>query len=65
MIDGETVHIHDLLSPDSLAEFSEAVRSVGIRTILVTPLLAKGLRSEQFISADRRFFPLPKGKLLF
>ena len=43
MIDGETVHIHDLLSPDSLAEFSEAVRSVGIRTILVTPLLREGL----------------------
>ena len=43
MIDGETVHIHDLLSPDSLAEFSEAVRSVGIRTILVAPLLREGL----------------------
>jgi two-component system, NtrC family, sensor kinase len=43
MIDGETVHIHDLLSPDSLAEFSEAVRSVGIRTILVTPLLREGV----------------------
>ena len=43
MIDGETVHIHDLLSPDSLVEFSEAVRSVGIRTILVTPLLREGL----------------------
>ena len=43
MIDGETVHIHDLLSPDSLAEFSEAVRSGGIRTILVAPLLREGL----------------------
>ena len=43
MIDGETVHIHDLLSPDCLAEFSEAVRSVGIRTILVTPLLREGV----------------------
>ena len=43
MIDGETVHIHDLLSPDSLAEFSEAVRSVGVRTILVTPLLREGI----------------------
>ena len=43
MIDRETVHIHDLLSPDSLAEFSEAVRSGGIRTVLVAPLLREGL----------------------
>ena len=43
MIDGKTVHIHDLLSPDSQAEFSEAVRSGGVRTILVTPLLREGV----------------------
>ena len=43
MIDGKTVHIHDLLSPDAQAEFSEAVRSGGVRTILVTPLLREGV----------------------
>ena len=43
MIDRETVHIHDILSPDSLAEFAEAVRPGGIRTVLVAPLLREGL----------------------
>ena len=43
MIDRETVHVHDLLSPDSLAEFPEAVRSGGVRTVLVTPLLREGI----------------------
>ena len=43
MIDRETVHIHDLLSPDSLTEFTEAVRSGSIRTVLVTPLLREGV----------------------
>ena len=43
MIDRETVHIHDLLSPESLVEFSEAFRSGDIRTLLVTPLLREGV----------------------
>src|SRR5206468_12479568 len=43
MIDKETVHVHDILSSDSLAEFPEAVRSGGVRTVLVTPLLREGL----------------------
>jgi signal transduction histidine kinase len=43
MFDIETVHVHDILSPDSLAEFPEAVRSGDVRTVLVTPLLREGL----------------------
>jgi GAF domain-containing protein len=43
MFDKETVHVHDILSPDSLAEFPEAVRSGNVRTVLVTPLLREGL----------------------
>ena len=44
MFDKETVHVHDILSPDSVAEFPEAVRSGGVtRTVLVTPLLREGL----------------------
>ncbi len=43
MIDKETVHIHDLLSPDSLAQFPDAIRSGGVRTLLVAPLLREGL----------------------
>jgi GAF domain-containing protein len=43
MFDKETVHVHDILSPDSLAEFPEAVRLGGVRTVLVTPLLREGL----------------------
>src|SRR5262245_25631419 len=43
MLDKETVHVHDILSPDSLAEFPEAFRSGGVRTVLVTPLLREGL----------------------
>src|SRR5207247_9854323 len=31
------------MSPDSLAEFPEAFRSGGVRTVLVTPLLREGL----------------------
>jgi GAF domain-containing protein/anti-sigma regulatory factor (Ser/Thr protein kinase) len=43
MFDKETVHVHDILSPDSLAEFPEAFRSGDVRTVLVTPLLREGL----------------------
>src|SRR5262249_26294474 len=38
MFDKETVHVHDILSTDSLAEFPEAVRLGNVRTVLVTPL---------------------------
>src|SRR5437867_12695122 len=43
MFDKETVHVHDILSPDSLEEFPEAFRSGGVRTVLVTPLGREGL----------------------
>ncbi|MEO5588755.1 MAG: GAF domain-containing protein, partial [Gemmatimonadaceae bacterium] len=43
IIDRETVHVHDILSPDSLAAFPEAFRSGGVRTVLVTPLLREGV----------------------
>src|SRR5262245_5645182 len=43
IFDKETVHVHDILSPDSLTEFPEAVRSGNVRTVLVTPLLREGL----------------------
>src|SRR6266542_3911523 len=43
LIDRETVHIHDILSPESLLEFPEAFRSGGVRTVLVTPLLREGV----------------------
>ena len=43
MIDRETVHIHDILSPESLAEFSESFRAGDIRTVLSTPLLREGV----------------------
>src|SRR5215467_8380334 len=43
MFDKETVHVHDILSPDSLAEFPEAARLGNVRTVLVTPLLREGL----------------------
>ena len=41
MIDRETIHIHDLASPKSRADFFETRASAhaGIRTVLVTPLL--------------------------
>jgi two-component system, NtrC family, sensor kinase len=46
MIDRETIHIHDLSSPDALAEFPAAwaySQTVGIRTVLATPLLREGV----------------------
>src|SRR5439155_18789492 len=43
MIDRETVHIHDIMSPESQAELSGAFRSGVVRTLLVAPLLRKGL----------------------
>ncbi|MBI2365652.1 MAG: GAF domain-containing protein, partial [Deltaproteobacteria bacterium] len=43
MIDRETVHIHDILSPESLVEFSESFRAGDIRTVLSTPLLREGV----------------------
>jgi GAF domain-containing protein len=43
LIDRETVHIHDILSPESLLEFPEALRSGGVHTVLVTPLLREGV----------------------
>ncbi|MGH7875450.1 MAG: GAF domain-containing protein [Candidatus Binatia bacterium] len=43
MIDRETVHIHDLLTPETSAEFSDSFRTGEIRTILTTPLLREGI----------------------
>ena len=45
MLDRETIHIHDLSSQEVQAEFSETVLTpdTGIRTVLVTPLLCKGV----------------------
>ena len=43
MIDKETVHIHDVMTPESSAEFSDSFRTGDIRTILVTPLLREGV----------------------
>ncbi len=46
MIDRETVHIHDILSPESQTEFpdSQDFGQSGVRTVLVTPLLREGAR---------------------
>jgi GAF domain-containing protein/anti-sigma regulatory factor (Ser/Thr protein kinase) len=46
MIDRETIHIHDLSSPEAQAEFPAAKtisEAVGVRTDLVTPLLREGI----------------------
>src|SRR5262249_28679497 len=43
MIDKETVHIHDVMTPESSAEFSDSFSTGDIRTILVTPLLREGI----------------------
>ena len=43
MIDKETVHIHDMMTPESSGEFSDSFRTGEIRTILTTPLLREGL----------------------
>jgi signal transduction histidine kinase len=45
IIDRETIHIHDLSSTEAQAEFFEtrAAAHAGIRTVLVTPLLRKGI----------------------
>jgi GAF domain-containing protein len=46
MIDRETIHIHDLSSADAQAEFPAAwaySQTVGIRTVLATPLLREGV----------------------
>src|SRR5262249_27213106 len=43
MIDKETVHIHDVLTAESSAEFSDSFRTGDIRTILSTPLLREGV----------------------
>jgi two-component system NtrC family sensor kinase len=43
MVDKETIHIHDLITPESSGEFSDSFRTGEIRTILTTPLLREGL----------------------
>ena len=43
MIDKETVHIHDMMTPESSGEFSDSFRTGEVRTILTTPLLREGL----------------------
>jgi GAF domain-containing protein/anti-sigma regulatory factor (Ser/Thr protein kinase) len=45
MIDRETLHIHDVSSAEAQAEFPQAwpfSQTVGVRTVLVTPLLREG-----------------------
>jgi GAF domain-containing protein len=43
MVDRETVHIHDIMAPEHVTEFSDSYRTGEIRTILVTPLLREGI----------------------
>jgi len=46
IIDRETIHIRDLSSPETQAEFPETwelVKEIGIRTALTTPLLREGV----------------------
>ncbi|MCH7916064.1 MAG: GAF domain-containing protein, partial [Deltaproteobacteria bacterium] len=43
IIDRETIHIHDVSTPEVHAEFSKSPRFIGTRTILVTPLLREGV----------------------
>jgi GAF domain-containing protein len=43
MIDKETVHIHDIMTLESRAEFSDSFRTGEVRTILTTPLIREGV----------------------
>src|SRR4029434_3116253 len=43
MVDKETGHIHDVLTPESSTSFSDRLRTGDIRTIWVTPLLREGV----------------------
>jgi len=43
MFDKETVHIHDVMTPESSSEFSDSFRTGEVRTILTTPLLREGM----------------------
>jgi signal transduction histidine kinase/D-ribose pyranose/furanose isomerase RbsD len=42
MIDRETIHIHDVSTPEAQAEFPESWETSEIRTVLATPLLREG-----------------------
>ncbi len=43
IMDRQTIHIHDVLTPEAQAEFPESQGFVGIRTVLLTPLLREGV----------------------
>ena len=46
MIDGEVIHIVDVLSPEAQVEFPEALafaKPLGLRTVLAAPLLREGI----------------------
>src|SRR5262249_37341242 len=46
MLDRDTIHIHDLATPEARAEFPESwafAQKTGIRTVLAAPLLRKGV----------------------
>ena len=46
MIDGEVIHIADVLSPEAQVEFPEALafaKPLGLRTVLAAPLLREGI----------------------
>ena len=59
MIDKETVHIHDVMRPESSAEFSEQFSHIGdIRTMLGDTVTSRRvLRSGRFMSAERKSVP--------
>ena len=62
MVDRETVHIHDVLAPESSAEFADSFRTVRFELFWSRHYFAKGLRSAQFMSGDRRFDLLRKSR---
>src|SRR5262249_22880763 len=46
MLDRDTIHIHDISTPEAQAEFPESwafAQETGIRTVLAAPLLRKGV----------------------
>ena len=46
ILERETIHIHDISTPECQTEFSESsgfLESIGIRTVLATPLLREGV----------------------